>query len=225
MPRLLVITQGEDTKSLLQEGLLDYGFSCLAIDYDDSNAFDAISDESPDLVLVEMDQSPSDSGPWELIKSIKQGRQVPVIALLPRKVIPAVKNQLHADDFISTPFNAAELVLRINQLLKNQSGSSRDEIITSDGMVIDTVSCDVTIFGKRVELTFREYELLKFLASNKGRVFSREELLNKVWGYDFFGGDRTVDTHIRRLRSKTEDPNHSFIETVRNIGYRFKQDS
>ena len=71
-------------------------------------------------------------------------------------------------------------------------------------------------------LTFREYELLKFLAGNRGRVFTREALLNKVWGYDYYGGDRTVDVHIRRLRSKTEDSNHAFIETVRNIGYRFK---
>ena len=76
-----------------------------------------------------------------------------------------------------------------------------------------------------IELTFKEYELLLYLAGNKGRVFTRESLLNKVWGYDLFGGDRTVDVHIRRLRSKIEDPEHTFIETVRNIGYRFKKNS
>ena len=73
-----------------------------------------------------------------------------------------------------------------------------------------------------IELTFKEYELLKFLASHQGRVYTREALLNKVWGYDYYGGDRTVDVHIRRLRSKIEDAKHTFIETVRNIGYRFK---
>jgi two-component system alkaline phosphatase synthesis response regulator PhoP len=72
-------------------------------------------------------------------------------------------------------------------------------------------------------LTFREYQLLKFLASNKGKVFTREALLNKVWGWDYYGGDRTVDVHIRRLRSKIEDPTHTFIETVRNIGYRLRE--
>jgi DNA-binding response OmpR family regulator len=74
-----------------------------------------------------------------------------------------------------------------------------------------------------VTLTFKEFELLRFLASNMGRVFTREALLNEVWGYEYYGGDRTVDVHIRRLRSKLEDPAHTFIETVRNIGYKFKE--
>jgi DNA-binding response OmpR family regulator len=81
----------------------------------------------------------------------------------------------------------------------------------------------VTVNGALVELTFKEYELLKLLAANRGRVFTREALLDKLWGYDYFGGDRTVDVHIRRLRSKIEDAEHTYIETVRNIGYRFKK--
>ena len=74
-----------------------------------------------------------------------------------------------------------------------------------------------------VELTFKEFELLKLMASNRGRVFTRDALLDKIWGYDYFGGDRTVDVHIRRLRSKIEEFGHTFIETVRNIGYRFRK--
>ena len=95
-------------------------------------------------------------------------------------------------------------------------------MIKCGGLIIDLARCEVTVSGVTVELTFKEYELLKFLASNKGRVFTREALLNKVWGYDYYGGDRTVDVHIRRLRSKIEVSDYSFIETVRNIGYRFK---
>ena len=87
--------------------------------------------------------------------------------------------------------------------------------------MIDTARCEVTVAGRPVLLTFKEYELLRFLASNPGRVFSRDSLLNRVWGYDYFGGDRTVDVHVRRLRSKIEPLGYSFIETVRNIGYRF----
>ena len=90
-------------------------------------------------------------------------------------------------------------------------------------LVIDLANCEVRVGGKIVELTFKEYELLKFLARDRGRVFSREALLNKVWGYDYFGGDRTVDVHVRRLRSKIEISGQTFIETVRNIGYRFKK--
>ena len=92
-------------------------------------------------------------------------------------------------------------------------------------MTIDLVKYEVTLENRVIELTFKEYELLLYLASNKGRVFTREALLNKVWGFDYFGGDRTVDVHIRRLRSKIEDSEHTFIDTVRNIGYRFKKNS
>jgi DNA-binding response OmpR family regulator len=81
----------------------------------------------------------------------------------------------------------------------------------------------VAIEGKTLSLTFTEYELLAFLAANSGRVFTREALLNKIWGYDYYGGDRTVDVHIRRLRAKIEWGQHSFIETVRGVGYRFKK--
>jgi len=89
-------------------------------------------------------------------------------------------------------------------------------------MVINLTNYEVTISGKIISLTFKEFELLKFMVRNQGRVFSRDDLLRKIWGYEYYGGDRTVDVHIRRLRSKIEDGNHSFIETVRNIGYRFR---
>ena len=88
--------------------------------------------------------------------------------------------------------------------------------------MIDQTRYEVTVSGHRVLLTFKEYELLRLLAQNPGRVFSREELLSRVWGYEYFGGTRTVDVHVRRLRSKVQDANHTFIETVWNVGYRFK---
>jgi two-component system alkaline phosphatase synthesis response regulator PhoP len=94
-------------------------------------------------------------------------------------------------------------------------------LIKCGDLVIDIAKYEVSIGGKLLALTFKEYELLKFLAKNRGRVFTRETLLNEVWGYDYYGGDRTVDVHIRRLRSKIEDSTHTFIETVRNIGYKF----
>jgi two-component system alkaline phosphatase synthesis response regulator PhoP len=118
------------------------------------------------------------------------------------------------------------LVLRIKRLLNKRNGNQDDgELIRFDGLIIDLAKCEVTVDSRVVALTFREYELLKFLASNKGRVYTRDALLNKVWGYDYYGGDRTVDVHIRRLRSKIDDAKHTFIETVRNIGYRFTSGS
>jgi DNA-binding response OmpR family regulator len=147
---------------------------------------------------------------------------MPTIALLSEEMLDSIDGQLNADDFITSPYDARELTLRIKRLL-NHKPESKDssELIKCDGLVIDTAKCEVAMQGKLIELTFREYELLKFLASYMGRVYTREALLDKVWGYDYYGGDRTVDVHIRRLRSKIEDSKHTFIETVRNIGYKF----
>jgi DNA-binding response OmpR family regulator len=130
---------------------------------------------------------------------------------------------LNIDDFLVSPYDTSELVIRINRLLASRQPEFT-EPIEGKGLVIDPDTCEVTIEGNRVELTFKEYELLKLLASNKGRVFTREALLNKIWGFDYYGGDRTVDVHIRRLRSKIE-LTQPYIETVRNIGYRFVRES
>ena len=96
------------------------------------------------------------------------------------------------------------------------------QIIRVGDLVIDQDRYEVTVAGKKVILTFKEYQLLCLLAANPGRVYTRETLLSRVWQYDYFGGTRTVDVHIRRLRSKVEDASHLFIETVRNVGYRFR---
>ena len=128
------------------------------------------------------------------------------------------------DDFVITPCDVTELVLRIKRLLQKTNNTDSSEQIRYADLIIDLAKCEVSVGNRLVVLTFREYELLKFLASNRGRVYTREALLNKVWGHDYYGGDRTVDVHIRRLRSKIEDSSQNFIETVRNIGYRFKKD-
>ena len=96
--------------------------------------------------------------------------------------------------------------------------------LTKRRFAVESVRADwakAFVGGRPMELTYKEYELLRFLATNRDKVFTREALLNRVWGYDFYGGARTVDVHIRRLRSKIEDGHHTFIETVRNVGYRF----
>ena len=111
------------------------------------------------------------------------------------------------------------------KLAAKTSRGKEDTIIKAGDLAIDPIRCEVEVGGRLMALTFKEYELLKLLATNKGKVFTREALLNEIWGYDYYGGDRTVDVHIRRLRSKIEDPEHSFIDTVRNIGYKFKDPS
>jgi DNA-binding response OmpR family regulator len=158
----------------------------------------------------------------ELVRKIKQKKSLPTIALVKKEMIANVNGYLDmVDDFIISPYNKRELMIRINRLLHKTPGTESGEQIKCNGLTIDLVTCEVVVNGVKIELTFKEYELLKLLASNRGRVFTRESLLDKIWGYDYFGGDRTVDVHVRRLRSKIEDASHIYIETVRNIGYRF----
>jgi two-component system alkaline phosphatase synthesis response regulator PhoP len=149
----------------------------------------------------------------------KVRRSTPVIAIVTGESLGQSGDYSAADDFIVRPYDNRELIARARRLF--QKNTSEDEVMRAGDLEVDLARCEVRVQGRIVELTFKEYELLKFLLKDRGRVFTREALLNKVWGYDYFGGDRTVDVHIRRLRSKIELSGQTFVETVRNIGYRF----
>ena len=125
-----------------------------------------------------------------------------------------------ADDFIVLPAAPGELRRRVERALYRRHGVDTENFVRCGVLTIDLANYRVTVSGESVVLTFKEYELLRYLAMNAGRVSTREQLLNRVWGYDYFGGARTVDVHIRRIRSKVEIHGHTFIETVRNVGYR-----
>lgn len=150
--------------------------------------------------------------------------EVPCLALVPRSRVPGVDAALPMTDFIVSPPDPDELVIRARRALgaANADGGADKHLIKAGGLEIDTSSYEVSLRGERISLRFKEYELLKMLAENPGRVFSRDALLNRIWGYEYFGGTRTVDVHIRRLRSKIQDSEHKFIETVWNVGYRFR---
>lgn len=177
-------------------------------------------EQTPDIVLLDIGCYPVIEAE-EALRSCRQ-MHLPVMALVMERELDTDNIARGADDFALKPLNPTELRLRAQQLLRRLRGRQGSETIHSDDLVIDQSKYEVTVSGHKVLLTFKEYELLRLLASNPGRVFSREELLSRVWGYEYFGGTRTVDVHVRRLRSKVEDANHVFIETVWNVGYRFK---
>ncbi len=212
----LVAKESERIKELHRR-LTQNGFACSI-----TSGEEEIFKQAPDLILLEIDSLPRAK---ELSQRIKRERHPPIIALVRRETLNNVNGHLDTDDFIIQPYDIRELVLRIKRLIQRTDNTSSGELIRCGELIIDLAKCEVSVGGKVVMLTFKEYELLKFLAHNRGRVFTREALLDKVWGYDYYGGDRTVDVHIRRLRSKIEDSSHTFIETVRNIGYRFKRDA
>ncbi len=157
----------------------------------------------------------------DLLSKVKRRVRCPVLVVVSAELLESVGPHLAADDFAATTASGPELRARIRRLL-SASADSQD-VMRRGALVINTATCEVTLDGRLIELTYKEYELLKFLASRPARVHTRESLLDGVWGYDYYGGDRTVDVHVRRLRSKVEDAEHTFIDTVRNIGYRFRK--
>ena len=220
MTRVLIIARDNETKSELRKGLARYNLSCSFTSYS-NGVREAVTSGKPDIILFEMDENPPAPEIWELTRRVKKGGNLPVIALIPGEIPDNLDRLPDVDDFVAGPYDSRELILRINRLLRRTENTESQKQIKCDGLTIDLATCEVTVEGEIVELTFKEYELLKLLAGNPGRVFTRDALLDKLWGYDYFGGDRTVDVHVRRLRSKIEDANHTYIETVRNIGYRF----
>jgi two-component system alkaline phosphatase synthesis response regulator PhoP len=145
-----------------------------------------------------------------------------VVTLLALPLDRQVDLDLGVDDFVVWPGWPAEVRVRLQRALWRRNGTDPSHVIQAGDLVIDTANYRVYVAGQPVALRYKEYELLRYLAMNPNRVLTRETLLNGVWGYDYFGGVRTVDVHIRRLRSRIEDRHRTFIETVRNVGYRFR---
>ena len=125
------------------------------------------------------------------------------------------------DDFVTLPLDARELEVRLQRLFYRTGRGLSKEVIAYGPLSINLETYQASIGGRSLDLTYMEYQLLTFLASHPGRVFNRETLLSRVWGYEYYGGARTVDVHIRRLRAKLGDQHESLIETVRSVGYRF----
>jgi DNA-binding response OmpR family regulator len=211
--KIVVIARRNDETEKLCSELNNHGFQCLILNSDD--ALEQVGKNTASLLLIEFTDS-LDIG--ALCHYFRQEKGLPIIALAPLEKLDSLNG--YVDDFVVNPYNTKELATRAKRLIKKESDISTEQIRTA-GIIIDPDKYEVYVDGRLVSLTFKEYELLKFLASHPGRVFTRDSLLNQVWSEDYFGGDRTVDVHIRRLRSKIEDPSHIYIETVRNIGYRF----
>jgi len=220
--KIFIIARDGKDREELYLSLAQKGYGC-SIARNEDEVVNEIAEQDPALVLVVSNSHSHISG---LAREIKQMGSLPIIALIEREMLVDLNGHLNLiDDFVVRPYDLRELNLRVERLLRKTSQVETSKTIRCGDLLINGAKCEVTLAGRVLMLTFMEYELLKFLASNKGRVFTRDVLLNKVWGYDYYGGDRTVDVHIRRLRSKIEDSTHTFIETVRNIGYKFRENN
>ncbi len=224
MTQILVVDDEEPIRELLRFNLEKEGFEVM-LAADGGQALEISHSLMPELVVLDI-MLPGMDG-LEVCRIMRQNpklRDIPVILLTARaEESDKVLGLECADDYLTKPFSPRELVARVKARLRRHGGNAKG--IAVGDLVIDAERFEVTRAGKTLDLTPKELDLLKFLASNPGKVFSRDYLLDRIWGYEFSGDTRTVDVHIRHLRQKVEaDPaNPSYIETIRGAGYRFRQ--
>ena len=176
----------------------------------------------PDVVIVEAGDDLARA--TRTIQKLRDGGpllEVPILVAVTVARLPALDFSIGFDDFVLMPLVPAELYARMRQLDWRSATFGSDEVIKIDDLVIDIAGYEARIAGRRVDLTHQEFELLRFLAQHRGRVFTRQALLERAWGYQYAGGTRTVDIHVRRVRSKL-GASGELIETVRNVGYKMR---
>jgi two-component system alkaline phosphatase synthesis response regulator PhoP len=216
-----VIARTEDGAAALAEPLTRHGLNATVLPSE--GAVERLLEAPPDAIAIEF--YARDRIVFDAITTSEPLRErCAVIACLGPAELRLYEMSPAADDFVLLPALPEELAARVRMAVKRRTPEASDVIRAGD-LTMDLANYRVSIAGRGVELTYKEYELLRFLMQNPEKVLTREALLKRVWGYDYFGGSRTVDVHIRRLRSKLEDRGHTFIETIRNVGYRFVQDT
>jgi len=218
--KILVVDDEERMQKLLSDFLKMKDYEVLLA----GNGEEAIDlffkEKSIALIILDVIMPKMDG--WTALKTIREHSKVPVIMLTARS---EENDELKgfdygADEYISKPFSPKILVARVEALLR-RSGVQKEELLEVGGIVIDEAAHSVTVDGKPIELSFKEYELLQYFVENKGIALSREKILNNVWNYDYFGDARTIDTHVKKLRAKLMDKG-DYIKTVWGMGYKFE---
>jgi two-component system OmpR family response regulator len=225
--KILLVEDDRNLLDALKYNMLKEGYAVLAA-ADGADGLDIARREKPDLIILDV-MLPSISG-FEVCRILRKETSVPILMLSARadETDKVVGLDIGADDYVTKPFNLRELLARVRALLRrSETVESREEsqaIVKIGDLEIDASRHRVSKAGKTIDLTPKEFDLLVHLARNKGLVLSRDQLLEKVWGYDFPGDTRTVDVHVRWLREKVEDdPNApKMIVTVRGVGYKFE---
>ena len=214
MAQLLVLSTTSGREVLPSLGLLSHRVRYIA-----AEPASLVNAPSSDLIFLDARRDLANAK--SLAKILQTtGLSSPLVLVVTEGALAAISADWGAQDFILDSAGPGEIDARIRIALDRSKDFSKSTMIQASGVVIDEASYSAKVHGRPLDLTFKEFELLRFLAQHPGRVFSREQLLSEVWGYDYFGGTRTVDVHIRRLRAKLGDL-ESLIGTVRNVGYRF----
>jgi DNA-binding response OmpR family regulator len=216
LAQLLVLTPALDSEVLPALGMLGHSVRSLPATTDS-----ILNPPSCDLVIIDARTDLAAARSLSRLLS-NTGIRLPVLVVVTEGGLAAVSSDWGIDDIVLVSAAPGEVDARIRLAIGRHQGDESTHTIRAAGLVIDEASYSAKANGRTLDLTYKEFELLRFLASHRSRVFTREQLLSEVWGYDYFGGTRTVDVHVRRLRAKLGEQ-ESLIGTVRNVGYRFSE--
>lgn len=222
--KILVVDDESRMRKLVKDFLTKKNFQVLEAG-DGEEAMDIFYEEK-DIALIILDVMMPKMDGWEVCREIRKNSKVPIIMLTARsdERDELLGFELGVDEYISKPFSPKILVARVEAILRRTGQSNPDEILSAGGIVIDKAAHLATVDGKQMELSFKEFELLTYFLENEGIALSREKILNSVWNYDYFGDARTIDTHVKKLRSKMGEKGE-YIKTVWGMGYKFEADA
>ena len=221
--KILVVDDESRMRKLVKDFLTKKNFQVLEAG-NGKEAMDIFYEEK-DIALIILDVMMPKMDGWEVCREIRKNSKVPIIMLTARsdERDELLGFDLGVDEYISKPFSPKILVARVEAILRRTGQSNPEDVLSAGGIVIDKAAHLATVDGNPMELSFKEFELLTYFLENEGLALSREKILNSVWNYDYFGDARTIDTHVKKLRSKMGDKGE-YIKTVWGMGYKFEVD-
>jgi DNA-binding response OmpR family regulator len=219
-----IYTQRSEAAEQAARMLAELGFSPRRVAINGSlwpSGEDGSTQRRPEIAVV-LDEGGDATPVCARLREDEELGSVPIVVAVEAQGLERSSEMLEANELIVAPFTAAELSARIARARRAVHGVEQDEVVRSDGLELNLATYQVTVDGQPMDFTYMEYELLKFLITHPRRAFSREALLSRVWGYDFYGGARTVDVHVRRVRAKLGSEHATKLRTVRRVGYMFE---
>ena len=218
---VLVVDDGARMRKLIKDFLIQKGFSVLEAE-DGERAIDVFESNKNKIGIILLDVMMPKLDGWSVLRQIRQNSNVPIIMLTARgeEQDELFGFELGVDEYISKPFSPKILVARVEAILKRASQKEKN-LKDYGGIIIDSEGRTVKVDGKQIELSLREYELLKYLVDNANIALSRDKILNNVWNYDYYGDSRTIDSHIKKIRHKLGKKG-KYIQTMRGVGYKFE---
>lgn len=219
--KILVVDDETRMRILVKDFLVKAGFDVIEAE-DGCKALDLFY-EDKDIALIVLDIMMPKMDGWEVCKEIRESSKVPIIMLTARgdERDELQGFQLGVDEYIAKPFSPKILVARIEAILRRSRKLPGEDCVEAGGIIIDKTAHEVRSDGELIELSYKEFELLTYFVENKGIALSREKILNNVWNYDYFGDARTIDTHVKKLRSKLGEKG-DMIKTIWGMGYKFE---